>query len=144
MNKVGYRKTLLILLSLQSCASVATESYSCPNELLVNSTVETVPDQWTAKNSRINHYLVSSGFSDGHPSEQVFLRPSKKGESPNSGLGSDVDVYDLSDISEGGVWLVCGYGNTSATLVQKLRQTYSTCEVSLFKDSSEQKVICKK
>ena len=145
MNKLDCKKTLLVLLlSTQSCASVATESYSCPNELLVNSTVEAVPDEWAAENSRKNHYLISSGFSDGPPSENFFLRPTETIDSSNSDLISDVDVYDLSDLSEDGVWLVCRYGDTSAALVQKLKQTYSSCEVSLPKDLSEQKIICKR
>ena len=134
---------LLILLNLQACASLAEDTYNCPEKIAANSTILNVPEDWKALDSSTQHFLVSSSFSDGHPSQQGFLRPSKIIDASESETGTDIEVYDLSSLFNEHAWLVCRYGNTPATLIRELSQHYSTCKVSLPKDTSEQKVICK-
>ena len=136
MNK----KTILVLLvSLQSCTSVATENYSCPEKILAQTNVEEISNEWTAQAGNSNHYLVSAGFSDGNPLEKFILSPSQVIESPSSNEG-DAAIYDLSSIDS--PWLICNYGNTPATLLKPLEKQYSKCKVTLPKDASELIITC--
>ena len=146
MNNKSYKKIVLILsISLQACASTAKEIYSCPEQISANTTIQSVPEQWSvdADGSK-SHYLVGLTFSDGHPSDEFFLRPSETIENSNSELESGVPVYDLSNLEADHAWLVCMYGNTPVTLVKKLKQPYSTCTVSNNTDSSDIKTTCEK
>lgn len=142
-NKLAQQLMLLIFLNLQACASIAEGAYNCPEKISVKSTILHVPDDWKAQNSSTYHFLVSSTFSEGHPSQQGFLRPSKIINGPDSKTGIDMGVYDLSNMSNESAWLICRYGNTPAILIKKLSKHYSTCRVSFPKDASEQKVVCK-
>jgi len=132
----------LCYLCLQACTSTATETFTCPEKIYVQSQVSDSLAGWQIQNSTGDHFLVSSTFTDGPPAEKGYLRPSDTLAAADSLTGVDAALYDLSEMSAGEAWLVCQYANTPAILAKKLPPAYRKCEVSLPRDISGQKVIC--
>ena len=133
-NKLVKQLILLICLNVQAGVAMAEETYHCPEKISVNSTIVHIPDDLEAHNSSTHHFLVSATFSDGHPSRQAFLRPSRMIENPDSQTAIETAVYDLSNLSNERAWLVCRYGNTPAILTKSLSKPYFVCRVSVSKD----------
>ena len=144
MNKQFLRKaTLFYIISFQACASPTEETFTCPEKIHLKASVSDTIPGWEVQSIAADHFLISTTFSDGHPSQMGYLRPSRTIGKNESIMGIESAIYDLSDMMSGEAWLVCQYANTSAILTKQLSKLYSKCEVSLPKDISEQKVVCK-
>jgi len=140
INELTKRLILVLSLSLHACSASAENAYKCPGEISANTKILDLPDKWDAQAGDMRHFLTSATFSDGHPSELGFLRPSNVIKNKDSDV--DVAIYDMLYISDEGAWLVCQYGNTAATLIKPLSKPYSECKVSLPKDSLQQEIVC--
>ena len=108
-------------------AAVARAQPDCPSSL-VGDHREAPPSGWerlgAPEESSAPRSLRRVTFSDGHPREKAFLRPSSSRSEAN---GDRTDVYRFSPVSKDGIWIVCQYEDTHQTLSRPL--IASTCEV---------------
>lgn len=87
------------------------------------------------------HPLQGVAFTDGHPRDRAYLRPTSSSESKTS--GHRTDVYEFSSVSEEGVWLVCQYRDTRQSLFHRIRA--ARCEVTSSNrpDKPVESIACK-
>ena len=108
-------------------ASVAAPSRpltdACPAQLPVKQTVSETLDGWTPMNQQGSYPFVRVAFYPGPPAEASLIVPTVefKGQ---AGLH---DRWDLPP-RQGGYWMTCAYGNTSATLSRKLADDTDFCQ----------------
>lgn len=116
---------------------------TCPASISTAPAVERAPEGWSAsrraKEQTSEQAFSAATFTDGHPDQLVFLRPS--GETKVE--GAPWDVYDLESVSaESGVWLICFYKDTPAYLFKKLDQKPAKCSTPQGQVSSERAAVC--
>lgn len=127
-------KIILFLLSLFQCVAAAQPTLAkehiaqCPNEIRTNQSALEAPSAWAASNEQTRYPLTTIRFSDGSPSEIVWLAPDKSSR-------SGAQEWNLLP-SDRGYWVVCGYGNTSVILSKKLSEKIRKCTISLDKSFS--------
>lgn len=136
-------------LALSSLAAVATGALAgqmvleCPAKISAAPAVSEVPEGWSAsrraKEQMTEQSFSGAAFSDGHPDELAFLRPS--GESMSEGAA--MDDYDLSSVTpEGGAWLICHYSDTPAFLFKKLDPKPAKCSTARDKADAAKAAVC--
>lgn len=99
----------------------------CPDSLDVSKVL--APPGWEilgadetgAARPRLRHVT----FTDGHPREKAFLRPTSNRSTAN---GDRTDVYMFSPVSKDGIWLVCQYAGMRQSLSRPI--TATMCEVT--------------
>jgi hypothetical protein len=100
----------------------------CP-ESLQPGNISVAPAGWEVfgvEEPRIKrHSLDRVTFTDGHPREKAFLRPTASLRKSN---GDRVDRYVFTPVSEDGIALVCEYAHTRQSLFRLI--TATTCEVT--------------
>ncbi|MGF1689603.1 hypothetical protein L4C36_23705 [Photobacterium japonica] len=143
-NKVKIKLLIISFFSCYMANSYAEDIYPCPEKIEVASAVQNIPAGWstpeTTATNTANHYLTSVGFTDGPPRDKAFLKPAKIVEIEEGVYFSD---YDLSSSVGGGSWLVCRYGNTAASITKKMPKDYSSCQVTMTKDTTQQQAVCR-
>ncbi|MGD8913172.1 MAG: hypothetical protein PVI97_13630 [Candidatus Thiodiazotropha sp.] len=107
--------------------------YICPPYIYVASSIKSPPDGWhTLKrgaNKNTKHFLEYVGFSDGHPQDLGYLRPKLEEEVVLEGNKYIKSIYDLSTLTQGKAYLVCGYAHTTIILSKTVDSTHEGCEV---------------
>ena len=127
-------RLLCILLVLVSTNCVAEDAeYICPPYITVVASIKSPPPGWHVlkpdSDKSAKHFLEYVVFTDGHPRDLAYLRPTlekrmKFGE--NEFIKS---VFDFSGASPDGIYLVCGYARTTEILLKPIGTTHTICEV---------------
>lgn len=96
---------------------------ACPAQLTVRQTVSESIAGWTPMNQEGSYPFQRVALHPGHPVDGDLLVPTfeYKGQ---AGLH---DGWDLPH-REGGYWLTCAYGNTTATVARKLDDDVDFCQ----------------
>jgi len=120
----------LVLLA-QGPAEAAAPVYVCPAEITATWNVSSAPEGWeTSGADTVQRYrLRSVMFTDGHPKGQAFLKPYVTAKLSRGTIGPRQDLYRFSATYPEGIWLVCGYQNTPATVFRRLPDVPTICEV---------------
>ena len=120
-----WRMTLALLVVF---AGAAHAQPACPQSLDVVSDVRSAPPGWETfgreEAGNEHHRLRHVTFTDGHPREKAFLRPTS---SRSNASAERTDVYKFSPVSKDGIWLVCQYVDTRQSLFRPI--TATMCEV---------------
>lgn len=99
----------------------------CPVSISVYNTAVLPSDKWERgrreKEGESEHAFSAIVFTEGHPDEKAFLRPSEIVKKN----GRKIDIFDLSSVIKD-IWIVCFYEKTPAYLTQKLRWKALRCE----------------
>jgi hypothetical protein len=128
----------LLTVALALAASSHAQDYplSCPANVDAAAAVHNPPDGWqTLSPATAKSYpLAGASFANGHPQQQAFLKPysSELIRRPSSGAPSGTRrmTYRFSGTYDDGIWLLCTYLNTPATLFQRLPKAPTACEVT--------------
>lgn len=136
---------LALLCAVQCNALVST--YICPPEIAVTWEVSSLPPEWqtfrTDTSNSVRHPLASAAFTDGHPKELAFLRPTA-GDAADTAAGSiRTSVYNFSAASPDGIWLMCQYHNTPAIIFRKLPISHKECKVTQSEDDNVRSIRCR-
>ena len=103
--------------------------YSCPEFLHTSEVTEKLDSSWRLLSSKQEYTFSHSVLSDGHPDQQVFLRPRAEKEVIIDKLPVKKWVYNISDRGEGSqFYLTCHYNGSKATLTKSLEASIKTCE----------------
>lgn len=117
-----------LLLALAACA--ARGEQPCPQSITVGSAVTSSNEGWDVfgpkEREPQSHLLRGVAFTDGHPRDRAYLRPTstREGAAP----GERTDVYEFSPVSGEGVWMVCQYRDTREILFRRIEA--GKCEVT--------------
>lgn len=115
---------------------------SCPSEIKVEQKAHNPTQEWSFFNSDSTHPFVNIRFSEGEPSQQIFLAPSKQ----EKRKGSLVDVWKFSGAASTNYWIACVYSETSVLATRKLPHGVKSCEVEYDKAFSTpvaKRFVCK-
>ena len=95
---------------------------ACPAQLAVKQTVSEPVAGWTPLNQQASYPFVRVAFYPGPPADSTLIVPTQefKGQ---AGLH---DSWDLPR-RDGGYWMTCSYGNTTATVARKLPADTDYC-----------------
>ena len=95
---------------------------ACPAQLAVKQAVSDTPAGWTPVNQQGSYPFQRVQFYPGPPADASLIVPTLefKGQ---AGLH---DGWDLPH-REGGYWMTCSYGNTTATVARKLADDTDYC-----------------
>jgi hypothetical protein len=122
---------MALLVSI-SCSANETE-YSCPPIIKVNSLIVSPPAGWLAMQSDSDkhnkRFLEYASFTDGHPRDLAYLRPSKEEDVVIGEETFNKSTFSVDGVSPEGIYLVCGYARTKATLAKAIGSTHSECMV---------------
>lgn len=144
-------KKLVVVLALLGAITINCNAeewtYICPSEIVVEWKVSSLPAEWqtltTDAGIPVRHALASVMFTDGHPKELAFLRPTA-GDATVTTKGSiRTSVYEFSGVSPDGIWLVCQYHNTPAIIFRKLPASHQRCKVTQSEDEGVRSIQCK-
>jgi hypothetical protein len=117
-----------LLLTLPAC--VAKGEQPCPQSMTVGSAVTSSHEGWDVFGPKDreaqSHPLRGIAFTDGHPRDRAYLRPTSSRE--GAALGERTDVYEFSPVSGEGVWMVCQYRETREILFRRIEA--GKCEVT--------------
>jgi hypothetical protein len=136
----------LFFISLAASAPAAIAGQTvlqCPAKISTAPAASEAPEGWSAsrraKEQLSEQAFSGAAFSDGHPDELAFLRPSAE-----TAAGDDtLDEYDLASVTpEGGAWLICYYKDTPAFLYKKLEPAPARCSASRNKADAAQAAVC--
>lgn len=144
-------KKLLVMLALLGIVTVNCNAeewtYICPSEIVVAWKVSSLPAGWqtltTDAGIPVRHPLASATFTDGHPHELAFLRPTAEDATVTTKGSIRTSVYEFSGVSPDGIWLVCQYHNTPAIIFRKLPASVQRCEVTQSEDEGVQSIRCR-
>ena len=119
---------LLAALSLVpiDTAFAADNSAQCPKELKSQQVLRSTHKGWTFFNENTNYPMVSIRFSEGEPSDMVWLAPTN--------LTDPSIQHWFFPKSKRGYWIACGYGSTSIVLALRLPPETVKCTVWFDKD----------
>lgn len=95
---------------------------ACPAQLPVSQTVTESPAGWTAQNQQGNYPFVRVAIYPGPPAETGLIVPTVE----YRGQAGLHDRWELPR-RNGGYWMTCAYGNTTATLARKLADDVDFC-----------------
>ena len=104
-------------------APTTTLSDACPVQLPVKQTISETIAGWTALDQQGSYPFVRVAFYPGPPAESSLIVPTVeyKGQ---TGLH---DGWNLPR-RQGGYWMTCAYGNTTATLARRLADDVDFCQ----------------
>jgi hypothetical protein len=109
-----------------SAASAATPaaplSDACPAQLAVRQTVSEPVAGWTTLNQQGSYPFVRVAFYPGPPADSTLIVPTQE----YKGQAGLHDAWDLPH-RDGGYWMTCSYGNTTATVARKLSDDTDYC-----------------
>ena len=107
-------------------ASAATPSApladACPAQLAVKQTVSEPVAGWTTLNQQGSYPFVRVAFYPGPPADSTLIVPTQE----YKGQAGLHDAWDLPR-RDGGYWMTCSYGNTTATVARKLPDDTDYC-----------------
>jgi hypothetical protein len=109
--------------SSAASAATATLSDACPAQLPVKQTISEAIADWTPLDQQGNHPFVRVAFYPGPPAESSLIVPSVE----YKGQTGMHDGWDLPR-RQGGYWMTCAYGNTTATVARKLGDDVDFCQ----------------
>ncbi|MBW8757484.1 MAG: hypothetical protein JF586_07735 [Burkholderiales bacterium] len=95
---------------------------ACPAQLPVRQTVTDTLAGWTALNQQGNYPFVRVAIYPGPPTETSLMVPTVE----YRGQAGLHDRWDLPH-RNGGYWMTCAYGNTTATVARKLAEDVDFC-----------------
>ena len=95
---------------------------ACPAQLPVRQSVSEPVDGWTSLDQQGNYPFVRVAFYPGPPAETSLIVPTVE----YRGQAGLHDRWELPR-RNGGYWMTCAYGNTSATLARKLADDVDFC-----------------
>jgi len=95
---------------------------ACPAQLPVSQTVTESLAGWTAQNQQGNYPFVRVAIYPGPPAETSLIVPTVE----YRGQAGLHDRWDLPR-RNGGYWMTCAYGNTTALLARKLADDVDFC-----------------
>jgi hypothetical protein len=95
---------------------------ACPAQLPVHQTVSEPVDGWTPMNQQGNYPFVRVAFYPGPPADSSLIVPTAE-------FRGQAGLHDRWELPRrnGGYWMTCAYGNTSATLARKLADDVDFC-----------------
>ena len=106
----------------------------CPAELVVRQNVETSLTGWKAFNTHRTHPFLTVSFFDGPPEEKALLMPDSEKRAEKRGKVK-TGVWELSVVTN--KWVSCEYAGTSATVVMRLPDATTRCEVEYDTDFTQ-------
>ena len=110
-------------------AAPAQSELACPESLDIGR-AQVAPAGWersgVAGSGTMRHQLRRVTFTDGHPREEAFLRPTS---SRLGDKGDRTDLYVFSAVSIEGIALVCQYADTPQSLFRRIAATM--CEITI-------------
>jgi hypothetical protein len=109
--------------SSAASAATATLSDACPAQLPVKQTISEAIADWTPLDQQGNHPFVRVAFYPGPPAESSLIVPSVE----YKGQTGMHDGWDLPR-RQGGYWMTCAYGNTTATVARQLADDVDFCQ----------------
>ena len=126
---------VFVLLSLFSFGCVAEDiRYVCPPHIAVSEAIKSRPSEWQVFNQDIDnnakHYLEYVSFSDGHPQDLAYLRPSSEIKHKSNNEALTTSVFEMTGVSPDGMYLICGYAQTTVTLIKSVGSAYKVCKVA--------------
>jgi hypothetical protein len=124
MFRIHAHLALVVLLIGSHAAFAASNAPVCPLEIQVEQKVIGLAADWKESDSDTQHRFVNVMFSEGEPSNQVILAPTKQ----KKGRRTLVNAWVFSP-SATGYWLSCVYGGTSMVVSQRLPEKITACEV---------------
>jgi len=95
---------------------------ACPAQLPVSQSILEPVAGWTALNQQGSHPFVRVAFHPGPPPDAGLIVPTVE----YRGQAGLHDRWDLPH-RNGGYWMTCAYGNTTATLTRKLADDVDFC-----------------
>jgi len=95
---------------------------ACPAQLPVRQTVTDTLAGWTALNQQGNYPFVRVAIYPGPPAETSLIVPTVE----YRGQAGLHDRWELPR-RNGGYWMTCAYGNTTATVARKLADDVDFC-----------------
>lgn len=132
MNELSRISTCMALAALSlvpvDTAFAADNSAQCPKELKSQQLLSSPHKGWTSFSENTNYPLVSIRFSEGEPTDMVWL-------APTNSTNPLIQHWSFPK-SERGYWIACGYGSTSIVLALRLPLDSGKCTVWLDKDYS--------
>lgn len=141
MFRIHAYLALVMLLIGSHSVFAASNTPVCAPEIQVEQKVIGLPADWKESDSQRQHRFVNIMFSEGEPSNQVILAPSRQ----KKGKRSLVNAWVFSP-STSGYWLSCVYTGTSMVLSQRLSDKITSCEVEYdtnFSAPVAKRVSCK-
>jgi hypothetical protein len=130
-----------IVLVAASGSSSAQPPLVCPAEIKVDQRAGELPAGWKTFVIPSPHRWVNVIFSDGDPSKQAELAPTRK----RTEKGASIETW-VFEPSPAGIWLSCSYTGTSLVAAQKLPDNIKSCDVEYdkrFATPVATKVTCK-
>lgn len=129
--RLSTARALSLAVALLLIAMDARAQPACPDSIDVGDGRAAPPSGWERLGAdeeggeRLRRTLRRVTFTDGHPRERAFLRPTSSRSEAN---GDRTDVYSFSPVSTEGIWLVCQYAQTRQSLSRSISATM--CEVT--------------
>ena len=123
---------LALTASLASGIVCADEEIGCPERIRLAQTVQESPSGWSPVGDESWHPVVNVRFSEGDPSQQLFLRPTVS----KPGKEQDLRIWNFTPANND-YWVSCAYAQTGAIVARKLPPTVRTCEVESYRKSAE-------
>jgi hypothetical protein len=141
MFRLHAHLALIMILIGSNTVFAVSNAPVCPAEIQVEQTVVGLPADWKAADSETQHRFVNVMFSEGEPSNQVILAPTRL----KKGKRTLVNTWVFLP-STAGYWLSCAYTGTSMVVSQKLPEKITSCEVeydTVFAVPVAMRVSCK-
>ena len=149
LMRISMARALSLAVPLLLIAMDARAQSNCPSPIDVGDSRAAPPSGWERLGTdeedgeSLRRPLRRVTFTDGHPRERAFLRPTSSRSKAN---GDRTDVYSFSPVSKDGIWLVCQYAQTRQSLSRPI--TATMCEVTESDqpdklDNRVRSVVCK-
>ncbi len=138
--KIALICVFMLLISI-NLADAEGEVPVCPSEIQVEQKVLLPDGNWKEYESRPRHSFINIIFSEGEPSKEIILAPTKQ----HKNRLVQIDTWIFTP-SERGYWVSCEYTGTSMVLYQKLPEHIKSCEVEYdmkFSTPVAKRLICK-
>ena len=95
---------------------------ACPAQLAVKQSISEPVAGWTPLNQQASYPFVRVAFYPGPPADSTLIVPTQE----YKGQAGLHDSWDLPH-RDGGYWMTCAYGNTTATVARKLPADTDYC-----------------
>ncbi len=134
-----FQRSILVaaILLIQAFFAGASDEIICPEQILVQQTIEQAIPGWQAFGTHKSHHFRNISFYEGSPDKQYLLAP----DSERKIKGKLIAQWPLP-ASEEGYWVSCEYTQTSATVAKKLPEGVNFCEVEY--DENDTQPVVKK
>ena len=115
---------LVMILIGSHAVFAASNAPVCPPEIQVEQKVIGLSADWKESDSQREHRFVNVMFSEGEPSDQVILAPTRLKKGKRTLVNTWIFLPSAT-----GYWLSCAYTGTSMVVSQRLSEKITSCEV---------------